>query len=273
MRLTVYVTALVALTACSPSIPESGAGFGAPPDPGVGVGFTDPAVLAQRRAAREAQLQGNALPPARAISNEQTGPGQPISAVRQPITTASGGAVTPTGGPQYANTAEDLARETQARLAETSQNSGQSVLHASPSNPAPQTVTSPTGISVENDFNAVGNERSIEDDAALIAQNRSQYRVVQPTALPTRSSSSGPNIVQYALQTRHPLGQKVYNRVGFNKEKKFRQNCAKYPSADLAQEDFLAKGGPKKDKLSLDPDGDGYACNWDPRPFRNAVGG
>ncbi|MEM8775181.1 MAG: hypothetical protein AAGF53_09115 [Pseudomonadota bacterium] len=270
MRLTVCLAVVAGLAACSPSIPDSGAGIGGIPDPGVGVGFTDPAVLAQRRAAREAALRGNAVPPAGAISDEQTTVGQPVTAIR---TTSSNGSVTPTGGPQSASTAADLARETEARLAETAANSGQAVLHASPSNPAPQTVTSPTGISEENDFNAVGNERSIEADAALIAQNRAQYQVVQPTALPTRSNAGGPNIVEYALKTRHPVGQKVYTRVGLNKEKKFRQNCARYQSADLAQEDFLAKGGPKRDKLGLDPDGDGYACNWDPRPFRNALGG
>ena len=44
-------------------------------------------------------------------------------------------------------------------------------------------------------------------------------------------------------------------------------------SPDQAQIDFLSKGGPERDRLSLDPDGDGYACGWDPRPFRKAVGG
>mgnify|MGYP000454045377 CR=1 FL=1 len=48
--------------------------------------------------------------------------------------------------------------------------------------------------------------------------------------------------------------------------------CAKYASADLAQEDFLQRGGPERDRKGLDPDGDGYACNWDPTPFRAAAG-
>ena len=49
--------------------------------------------------------------------------------------------------------------------------------------------------------------------------------------------------------------------------------CAKYSSSDLAQSDFLAQGGPRRDRLGLDPDGDGFACAWNPQPFRAAVGG
>jgi hypothetical protein len=48
--------------------------------------------------------------------------------------------------------------------------------------------------------------------------------------------------------------------------------CDRYRSKDEAQQDFLAKGGPERDAYGLDPDGDGYACGWDPRPFRLAVG-
>ena len=44
--------------------------------------------------------------------------------------------------------------------------------------------------------------------------------------------------------------------------------CARYGSPDLAQQAFLAAGGPDRDRRGLDPDGDGFACAWDPRPFR-----
>lgn len=47
--------------------------------------------------------------------------------------------------------------------------------------------------------------------------------------------------------------------------------CAKFSSPDLAQEAFLSAGGPDRDRKGLDPDGDGYACSWDPRPFRTAL--
>ena len=45
----------------------------------------------------------------------------------------------------------------------------------------------------------------------------------------------------------------------------------RYASPDKAQQDFLAKGGPDRDRLGVDPDGDGFACSWDPRPFRTAL--
>ena len=46
--------------------------------------------------------------------------------------------------------------------------------------------------------------------------------------------------------------------------------CRQFAAADQAQEAFLAAGGPERDGKALDPDGDGFACAWDPRPFRNA---
>ena len=38
-----------------------------------------------------------------------------------------------------------------------------------------------------------------------------------------------------------------------------------------AQEAFLKAGGPERDRYGLDPDGDGFACRWDPTPFRAAI--
>ena len=127
-----------------------------------------------------------------------------------------------------------------------------------------------TGISNENSFEAVTAQRSIAEDAAVIAQNRSQYVQVQPTAVPPRPNDNTPNIVSYALQQNHPRGQQVYGRssVRFSNPQ---QQCAQYRSADLAQEAFLAAGGPQRDRNNLDPDGDGYACAWDPAPFRAAA--
>jgi hypothetical protein len=43
------------------------------------------------------------------------------------------------------------------------------------------------------------------------------------------------------------------------------------PTQDAAQEAFLAAGGPERDRNNLDPDGDGFACWWDPEPFRRAM--
>lgn len=247
MRIILSFVALVAVAACAPQVPDSGAG----------VGFQDYAKYQEEKRKRDAQLAANALPPPEAIAQEPLDGFQPVR-----------GAAVAT----HSNTDADLAADTQAVLQETSANSGQGVVHASPSNPAPVRQNN-SGISDENDFTAVGSRRTIENDADLIAQNQAQYKVIEAQALPTRVGSGGPNIVEYALRSKHSRGTQVYRRVGINKDAKFQRNCANYPSADRAQTDFLAKGGPQRDKLGLDPDGDGYACAWDPAPFRKAVNG
>ncbi|TNF23218.1 MAG: hypothetical protein EP318_00555 [Rhodobacteraceae bacterium] len=151
-------------------------------------------------------------------------------------------------------------------------NSGVPPVQASPDNPAPEAVTDSAGLSREQDFQAVSGERDIQDDAALIRQAQSQYRVIEPTALPIRAGSDRPNVVAYALQTNNPVGTAIHKR-GRTSEAKHQRNCATYASPDLAQEDFLALGGPAKDRKGLDPDGDGFACSWDPTPFRRVAGG
>ncbi|WP_297772467.1 hypothetical protein [uncultured Roseovarius sp.] len=244
MRFTLGIIAIAGLSACSPAIPDSGAG----------VGFEDYSEYQRKKAEREAALAGSALPPADAVSSE------PLSATDRADNS---------GNP---NDPETIAAEARAALDAAGSTSGDGPLQASPSNPPPAILNS-AGISEENDFDVVGAERSIEEDAARIASNRAQYQVIQPEAIGSRPGSTGPNIVAYALQSEHPMGTQVYRRAGLNKASKFERNCAQYPSPDQAQLDFLKRGGPERDRLGLDPDGDGYACGWDPRPFRRAVSG
>lgn len=222
-RIILSVLALGALAACSPEIPDSGAG----------VGFDNYDEYQQKRAAREAALSGGALPPPQAVSSETLAPAS-----------ASG-------------------------IAPSADASG--VVQASPSNAAP--VLRASGISDENNFDAVSGQRSIEGDAAKRAQNQQQYQVIQPTALPTRQGGGGPNIVAFALAAKNAKGERVYNRSGFNAQNKYQRACAGFASQDQAQQAFLAGGGPVKDRKGMDPDGDGFACAWDPAPFRNAVSG
>ncbi|MGX0877636.1 hypothetical protein ACSSV4_002326 [Roseovarius sp. MBR-154] len=239
MRIALGLVMMAALGACAPAIPDSGAG----------VGFGDYDQYQREKAAREAALAGNALPAPDAVSSE------PLDATGQAASDSE---------------AERLAAETQAALAAA--NSGEVPVQASPSNPPPPVLNS-QGISQENDFDAVGSERSIEEDAARIAQNRAQYQVIEPEAIGTRPDDASPNIVAYALANRHPVGTQLYSRVGFNKASKFERNCAQYSSSDEAQIDFLHEGGPERDRLGLDPDGDGFACDWDPTRYQNLVGG
>jgi len=272
MRKFLMLGGVAVLAACQPAIPDSGAGV---VDPGRGVGFSDPSSLAAREA-RDQQLATSTVPAAPAVSAQPLPQSTTATAqvrraapppAQQPRATAPRAVSDPQGLDAELAT---IARQGDAEAARL--NSGEAVLNASPTNAAPVLLNNP-GISDENDFGAVSSRQSIESDAARIASNRQQYQVVQPTALPTRAGNAQPNVVQYALQTTHPVGTKVHRRLGLASNAKHQRNCAEYNSRDEAQIDFLARGGPDRDRRNLDPDGDGYACNWDPTPFRRASGG
>jgi hypothetical protein len=131
-------------------------------------------------------------------------------------------------------------------------------------------VAGNVGISDEQDFDAVAARETIESDAERIARNRAEYVIVQPQDLPQRPGESGPNIVEFALATNHAPGVQLYKRGGLGIRDQ-NSACAKFASPDLAQQEFLSRGGPERDRLGVDPDGDGFACSWDPRPFRTAL--
>lgn len=122
------------------------------------------------------------------------------------------------------------------------------------------------GVSDEQDFEAVAARETIESDKARLEKNRAQYQIDQPGALPQRDGV-GPSIVEYALATQHPRGVKLFQRSPL-RFKKIEVACAPYANDDLAQEAFLAAGGPNRDRMGMDPDGDGYACGWDPAAYR-----
>ncbi len=233
MRFTLLIPAVGIIAACNTVAPISG------------TGFNTPAYQAQR----EAQLAGQGY-----TGNPLLGP---VEVSEQQLGAPGATSTLPTG-----NNA-DLASATAAALASTSAQ-GTSAPVATP-------IQSNNAISDEQDFGAVSGRRTIESDAALIEQNRQTYEVVAPTAVPQRGSDGQPNIVQYALNTSNPVGTQLYSRAGFNLQAKAQRNCARFPSSDQAQIEFLANGGPQRDRKGLDPDGDGYACSWDPSPFRSAV--
>lgn len=250
------------LAACAPAVPESGAG----------VGFGDYTAYKQAQAQRELALAGRALPPPQAVSTETLGAPLGTSLAGTAVSVPPSGAVGAGTAVARAAASEADAAEDIAAAAAAALNSGAAPLQASPANPPPPVVNA-AGISQETNFDAVSAQRSIEDDAARRAALAAQYQLVQPTAVPTRSGGTGPNIVAYALEARHPVGTKIYSRVGLNAAQRAARNCAKFASPDLAQQDFLARGGPRRDPQGLDPDGDGFACAWDPRPFQLARGG
>ncbi|WP_226781762.1 hypothetical protein [Oceaniglobus trochenteri] len=256
-RVSVAVATL-GLAACQPAIPDSGAG----------VGFSSYEAYEQSRIDRELALQRgeSVFPPGTqtdgaATATTPSAPNRPVISGEElrsaglPVAggaDAGAGAVSP-GAPVSATTP------------------GTTIPAAPPVATTPIGTNNP-GISDEQDFGAVSERQTIESDAERLARQRAAYKVVQPTAVPTRPGDDTPNIVAYALSTTNAVGQKMYSRGGFNADSKFLRACASYSSSDKAQEDFLRNGGPQKDRKGVDPDGDGFACYWDPTPFRKVAG-
>ena len=262
MRVIPTLTALPAillLVACQPPVPNSGPNFDIP---------------AQRR---DAQLSGQAplqVPPT--ILPPATPPGGTIAGA--PLTEA-----------------QILANETRAALGQPlaplpnnpvelpGQTASIAPLPAPLPNapaPLPSATGTPTApdldrdnpnISREQDFAAVSAQRDIEADAERLRAARQQYQLVTPTEL-QRPDETGPNIFAYALGPARAVGSNGAFRRGLGASARRAANkCQNYRSADIAQEDFLASGGPERDRLGIDPDGDGNACGWDPAVVRNLV--
>jgi hypothetical protein len=117
------------------------------------------------------------------------------------------------------------------------------------------------------------NEYTLEQqriDAAIaereLEEARRQLVIVEPDAS-VPQAVEGANIVLFAKSTTHAVGERRYARpvtAALNRG----AACRRFATADEAQRFFLANGGPERDPHGLDPDGDGFACGWDPEPFR-----
>lgn len=133
-------------------------------------------------------------------------------------------------------------------------------------------ATGHASISDEQDFSAVSSRETIETDKARIEANKAQYQVIAPTALPERTGDTqASELIDYALNAPNRLGQAMYERRSVSTEA-HQAACLRYPTPEAAQQAFLKSGGPKRDPKKLDPDGDGFACSWDPTPFQAARG-
>jgi hypothetical protein len=246
----VLLTVLVGLAACAPTVVQP---------PQRGIGFDD----ATERAIRDAQLaapqsivpqaQVNSIPGTAPIPIAQSQPDQQPAAPQAGVQTSDLAAAGIGGG---LNLGDDPNRV--------------QGLDASPSNPAPQLVGGGTALSDEQNFDAVASRETIESDAERRAAQAAIRQQVEPTALPDRPANVGPNIVEYALTAPNVKGQAWYSRSLLTTQSRFQRNCAEYRTDDDAQRDFLARGGPETDRRGLDPDGDGFACGWDPAPFISA---
>ncbi|KJZ19705.1 hypothetical protein [Loktanella sp. S4079] len=218
-----------------------------------GVGFDDYANYELERARREAALttgQSSIVPPAQVNTIVRNDP------------------VAPVATPNASISSSELA---QAGIGQSQPPAAAPVAEV-PAPVTPAIPTSNTGISDEQSFDAVTGRETIESDAARRAAQAAAREQVQVTAVPTRPSNTGPNIVEYAINAPNVKGQEWYSRSLLTTQGRYQRNCADYATADDAQRDFLARGGPERDRRGIDPDGDGFACGWDPAPFRAAFG-
>ena len=137
--------------------------------------------------------------------------------------------------------------------------------------PVIERASGPRTLSDEQDFAAVSARETIESDAERRARLQAQRVQVAPAQVPAATAAEGADIVAYALNTSHSVGESLYPRTLPSKARA-RRVCGRYAGADLAQRAFLEAGGPYRDRLGIDPDGDGFACAWTPAPFRAARG-
>lgn len=273
MRALPFVIAALGLAACTPQVPDSAAGVGfsdynsyvrnaqpvpaAPLDPmnsqpvapgvapgaGAASGFSPAAAAAAiDRATGAAPVTGSTPMTGAVIGADPA----PMASTLAPAPMAT--ATLDASGQQPRGNAPAGIKEEMGEM-----------VHANP------------GISDEQDFQAVSARETIESDKERIARNRAQYQIDQPGALPARPADAGASpAIQFALSTSHPVGTQMYNRTGLHLRDP-QAVCRKYASDMEAQEDFLAAGGPERDRRGIDPDGDGYACGWNPAPFRAAL--
>jgi hypothetical protein len=253
-RVSFLAVLALGLAACTTQVPDSGQG----------VGFTDYRTYLQQR---EAALQSGApapTPPGGGFGPAGAAPatgGFSTERIGAALDAADGGGVPVAAGAPLAGTAAfDPNRPRGDAPAGIQTETGEAQTIAG--------LAGNSGISDEQDFGAVAQRETIQSDAERIQRNRDQYVQIQPSALPDRPADTGPNIVAFALSTTHNVGTETYRRSGFGGNPE--RACAKFASADLAQQAFLERGGPQRDRLGVDPDGDGFACSWDPRPFRSA---
>jgi hypothetical protein len=247
MRSSVILLAALGLAACEAKVPDSG------------VGFQDYNTYIKNQTVAAAEpAPSTGFSPEAAAAAIDAAEGKPAAATGAPLAAPGVAAVT-TGAVIGAST--DLPAGERARgnapagIAETT---------------SEMTGAGAGTVSDEQDFAAVTQRESIESDKARIEANRAQYQIDQPTALPQRTEDGAPNIVAFALSTTNPVGVQMYSRSSLRLSS-FEAACGKFASPDLAQMAFLEAGGPKSDRKGLDPDGDGFACAWDPTPFRLAT--
>ena len=260
-RASLAAAALLAVSAC----------VQVPNDVAEGVGFQH----YETYQARRATLRGDALVPPETVRPPSPVTSSPVLS-DAPIVTPARQSAAPAAAPAT----DPLAAIAASAIAEAEAEAGETAGAAS--TPSPVTTGAPTappplptaprgtpGMSDEQSFDAVAARETIESDAERLARMQAERVEIAPTTLPTRAGDR-PSIVAFALETTHSAGTRIYTRNPLNRGR-HAESCRAFRAPDLAQEWFLANGGPTRDRRALDPDGDGFACDWNPDIYRAAA--
>lgn len=124
----------------------------------------------------------------------------------------------------------------------------------------------------DESINLALSSQEVQERQRAAAQQRreaaqQQLVIVEPEAVPQQNINA--NVVAFARQTSHPVGTRTYNRPAFRSRSQAAAVCRRFETEDEAQRQFLANGGPTTDRYNLDPDGDGFACKFDPEKYRS----
>ena len=104
--------------------------------------------------------------------------------------------------------------------------------------------------------------------AKKLSEARDQRMIVDTD--PNSELPKGVNIASFARSTKNDKGEKIYARNLFHSLDHWTE-CNSFRTSDSAQRFLLNNGGPELDSRNLDPDGDGFACNWNPSVYRQLI--
>ena len=97
----------------------------------------------------------------------------------------------------------------------------------------------------------------LPEGAVVVTTRAAAAPAPAPQPARRRAPSAAPAAVTATVLpgTVRPIHARSLNVVG---------DCTEYATPQAAQGVFIARGGPERDPLGLDPDGDGYACSYRP---------
>ncbi|MEM8869185.1 MAG: hypothetical protein AAGB10_13115 [Pseudomonadota bacterium] len=254
------VTVLAALAACDNSSPAGGRG---PFDPSPLPRYPDDPTVGRLPPLSTATVVQSPDGAVAQVREQQTGT---ALAGSQQTATAVPGAPRSVLTPQLDPNAA-LAQDVTAALAATPS-------AAAPADPAAAAGALDGDIGIDpNDesINLALSSQAVQERQRAVAQQRreaaqQQLEIVQPEPVPQQDLNA--NVVAFARQTTHPVGTRTYNRPAFRDRLQSASVCRRFGNEDEAQRQFLANGGPNTDRFNLDPDGDGFACKFDPEKYR-----